>query len=183
MEEKVYPPLPSAPGGSAADYRSNRILFISQDIKNDKQKYNNTFKKYNRLHGFLSTLQGLCSTTSVVLAGGALTTSLTGLGIVVSVPLGAIGGLSGICSAILTVVNRKILRKVDKHRRLLSLTENTELMMSDLVSKSLTDENISEEEFTQILNMVRLYTEKKVDRQPDTGNLKKELEDLLAKRR
>ena len=82
----------------------------------------------------------------------------------------------------MSVINKLVLKNVNKHKNTLSLAKNTELMMADLVSKTLSDGYINAMEFTHILNMIKVYdTEKKNLRKGKTENVKEEMEDAFLR--
>ena len=68
----------------------------------------------------------ICSgsgTLGVILSTAGLGTSLSGFGIIVGVPLGAIGGFCGLVSIISSMASKKIGRKLSKHELIVMLSK------------------------------------------------------------
>lgn len=86
---------------------------------------------------------------TTALSSGAVVSAFTGVGLVVSLPLGAIGGVCGLVSTVLAVVNKKIERKVNKHNRFC------------LVSEALVDNTVSDSEFKHVTKEMSNYRQVK----------------------
>ena len=132
---------------------------------------------------------GLGSLSSV-LSTATLATALTGVGIVVSPALAGVATGVGLTSVGLTVVSKRLQRKVTKHEKIYTLALAKHNSVSELVSKALTDKKISDHEFTIIVREVQKYhelkneiregakktkTENKEAQTPDLDKLKGEL--------
>jgi len=117
-------------------------------------------KKYKKARKALHySLVGLGAFTAV-LSSGAVATSLTGVGIVVGVPVAGIAALSGAVSTGLSVVN-KLERKVNKHSRIhsLAIAKRDSINCSD--SQALNDNWVSDTEFQLITHEMQKYRQLK----------------------
>jgi gas vesicle protein len=100
-------------------------------------------------------------TVTAALSSGAVATSLTGVGIVIGAPVAAIAALSGAASTGLSVVNKKLERKVDKHPRIHSLAIAKHDTMNSYVSQALNDNRVSDKEFQLITREMQKYRQLK----------------------
>ena len=125
------------------------------------------------------------SAMTTLLSSGAAGTSLTGFGILVGVPLGGIAIFSGGASAGLSVINKKLERKVNKHSRIHALAVAKHDSINSYVSQALNDNHVSDTEFQPITREMHKYRQLKqnlrshlaqkikTSRQPDEPDLKK----------
>jgi len=118
-------------------------------------------KKYKKARKALHySLVGLGAFTAV-LSSGAVATSLTGVGIVVGAPVAGIAALSGAVSTGLSVVNKKLERKVNKHSRIHSLAIGKHDSINLAVSQALNDNRVSDTEFQLITREMQKYRQLK----------------------
>ena len=122
---------------------------------------------------------------TTVLSSGAVGTSLTGFGVLVGVPLRGIAIFSGGASAGLSVINKKLERKVNKHSRIHALAVAKHDLINSSVSQALNDNHVSDTEFQLITREMHKYCQLKqnlrshfaqkqtTSRQPDEPDLKK----------
>ena len=103
-----------------------------------------------------------------MLSSASLVTSLTLIGTLTGAPLAGIAGLMGIASTAIGVGSIKLNKKVTKHEKTISLAESKHLSVSRLVSKALTDGEVSDVEFNLILREIENYYSLK-------GQLRREL--------
>ena len=94
---------------------------------------------------------------TTVLSSGAVATSLTGIGALVGVPLGTIAIFSGGASAGLSVINKKLERKVNKHSRIHAMAVAKHDSINISVSQALNDNNVSDTEFQLITREMQKY--------------------------
>jgi len=115
----IYPSLPEMP--NSENFRLTEISRIEKEISAEGEHYRLVLKKYKKARKALHySVVGL-GAFKAVLSSGAVATSLTGVGIVVGVPVGGIAALSGAVSTGLSVVNKKLECKVNEHSRIHSL--------------------------------------------------------------
>ena len=104
-------------------------------------------KKYKKARKALHySLFGLGAVT-VALSSGAVATSLTGVGIVIGAPVAGIAALSGTVSTGLSVVNKKLEHRVNKHSRIHSLAIGKHDSINLAVSQALNDNWVSTRSF------------------------------------
>ena len=92
-----------------------------------------------------------------MLSSAGLTASLTGIGALAGAPLAGIAGLMGIASTAAGISSGRLNKKVTKREKTISLAESKHLSVSRLVSKALTDGEISDVEFNLILREIENY--------------------------
>ena len=118
-------------------------------------------KKYKKARKALHySLVGLGAFTAV-LSSGTVATSLTGVGIVVRVPVARIAALSGTVSTGLSIVNKKLERKINKHSRIHSLAIAKHDSINSSVSQALNDNRVSDTEFQLITCEMQKYRQLK----------------------
>ena len=82
---------------------------------------------------------------------------MTLIGAVAGAPLAGIASLIGIASTTAGVGSGRLNTKVTKHEKTISLAESKHLSVSRLVSKALTDGEVSDVEFNLILREIENY--------------------------
>ena len=108
------------------------------------------------------------------------------MGIIASPPLATVAAVSGFSSAAFTTFSKRLEKKVTNHEKIYTLAVAKQNSVSDLVSKALTDKNISDGEFSIILREIQKYNEikgairsaknKQSDQQqPDVEEIKKQI--------
>ena len=152
----IYPQLPES-GSSPSAFRLKKSCDALKAIEDELKHYENVRKKYNRVRGIFTKTSVGSGVLSIVLSGSGLTTSLTGLGIVVGVPLGALGGVAGAVSVGCAFTSKRLSHKVSKHEQTVSIGKAKENTIRDLVSKAMNDKNITDEEFALILREVEKF--------------------------
>ena len=104
-------------------------------------------------HGSAISLGSICS----LLSSAGLATSLTGIGIPIGASLAGVASLFGISSTCLTVASTKLEAKVLKHENIFALVTEKGDTVSELVSKSLVDNSVSDAKFKIILRELEKY--------------------------
>jgi len=151
----IYPSLPEMP--NAENFRLTEISRIEKEISAEVEHYRLVLKKYKKARKALHySVVGLGAFTAV-LSSGAVATSLTGVGIVVGAPVAGIAALSGAVSTGLSVVNKKLERKVNKHSRIHSPAIAKHDSINLAVSQALNDNRVSDTEFQPITREMQKY--------------------------
>ena len=92
-------------------------------------------------------------------AGVGLLSTIIAAPIVISMEATALAtGLMGIVGGL---VNKRLMRKAEKHEKIKVLAEAKLNTISDLISKALNDDKVSDEEYTLILSELTKYKEMK----------------------
>ena len=133
--DHIYPDLKAEP----EDYRLKKISDVQTAIETELGHYEQVLKKYKRARTGLSRCAQVSGTLSALISGGSLATALSGLGIVVSIPLGSIAGVLGIVSVGCAAISRRFETKISKHDRTVQLARSKLSSIVDLISKALSD--------------------------------------------
>ena len=152
------PPLyPSLKRESVGDYRLKKISDCQKELENEISHYRRISKKYKRAKTIISAFATSAGVLTVVLSSASLATSLTLIGALAGAPLAGIAGLMGIAATAVGISSGRLNKKVIKHEKTISLAESKHLSVSRLVSKALTDGEVSDVEFNLILREIENY--------------------------
>ena len=155
---EIYPQLPeSSSNPNPTGFRLQKSCDALKDIENELKHYDNILKKYNRARGIFTKTSVGSGVLSIILSGSGLTTSLTGLGAVIGIPLGALGGFCGVVSVGCAFASKRLSYKVSKHEQTVSLAKAKVNTIRDLVSKAMNDNEISDQEFSLVLGEVQKF--------------------------
>ena len=127
-----------------------KISDVQTTIEAELGHYEQVLKKYKRARTGLTRCAQVSGTLSALISGGSLATALSGLGIVVSIPLGSIAGVLGIVSVGCAAISRRFEAKISKHDRTVQLARSKLSSITELISKALSDGHISHDEFSLI---------------------------------
>ena len=127
-----------------------------------KKKY----KKYNKILNRLTWLNSCSSGISVAAGISSVATFATFIGIPVSIPLGAASLTGEIAGGIISVPTKKYQQKLKKVTQLIDIITPALVIFERVVTKSLKDGEIDEEEFNtlQLLHLETLNELTGVDR-------------------
>ncbi|KAL9952237.1 hypothetical protein ACROYT_G039460 [Oculina patagonica] len=134
-ETQLYPSLPT----NAENFRLTEISKIEKEISAEAEHYRLVLKKYKKVRKVIHYSVVCLGAVTAALSSGAVATSLTGVGIVIGVPVAAVAGISGAASTGLSVINKKLERKVNKHSRILALAVAKHDSINSSVSQALND--------------------------------------------
>ena len=160
--------LPSAPAQSiyptyeltqlnSQDFRLKKINDMLKELSDEAEHYRQVAKKYKRSHSMVHTSAVGLGSLFVGLSSGALATALTGFGIVASPALAGVATVCGLASVGFAAVSKRLNRKVTKHEKIYKLALAKRNSVNELVSKALTDKQISDVEFAIITREVEKY--------------------------
>ena len=196
MKEKIYPELPTnreqptAPnvvnGGSDDRGHSYRLKivrevqnFLEEEIKNREafsKKYFRIAKVVNMVDNALITITIGAETTGTVLLS-------TGVGSPFALALGISGVVTGAVSLIGNIFSKKATTKAEKHLKIKTLATAKLDTIASHISKALTDDFISNEEFNLIMEEMNKYKALKEEVRNNTKKkLKTEEEESLIER-
>ena len=153
--------------------------------------YQKVLKKYKRAKSIAHNSSYFAGLISVTLTSGGLAIFLSGIAVIVSAPLTGVAVLSGIITAVFTIVSKNFRKNISKHEKTISLAEAKHKKMSRLISKALNNGAISDAELNLILReseqyhemKKRLRTEAKTcDEKPDVEALKQEIKKEYQKK-
>ena len=155
----IYPTLPTAP--PADSYRLQKINEIQRYLESESETREKLSKKYHRTVKVVSNVETALVATSMGLgvAGVSLLSTIIAAPIVIGMEVAALGtGLLGIVGGQL---NKRLMRKAEKHEKIKTVADTKLNTISDLVSKALSDDAISDEEYTLILAELGKYRQMK----------------------
>jgi len=162
--------LPSAPpaetlcpvlAAPAENFRLTEISRIEKEISEQVEHYRLVLKRYKKARKAVHYSAVGLGSVSVVLSSGAIAASLTGVGVIVGAPVAGVAASIGFASTSLTVLTKKLDRKVDKHSRLLSLATAKHDSINCCVSQALNDNTVSDKEFELVTREMEKYRQLK----------------------
>ena len=154
----IYPQLTEESSRvNPSDFRLQKACDELKKMEDEVKHYEKILKKYNRVRGIFTKTSVGSGVLSIILSGSGLTTSLTGLGAMVGIPLGALGGVAGAISVGCAFTSKRLSYKVSKHEQTFSLAKAKTNTIRDLVSKAMNDKEISDKEFSLILREVEKF--------------------------
>ena len=196
MKEKIYPELttireqPSAPnvinGGSDDRGHSYRLkiireiqAFLEEEIKN-REAFS---KKYFRIAKVVNTVDNTLIIVTIGAEGTGAVLLATGVGSPFALALGISGVVTGAVSLIGNIFSKKATTKAEKHLKIKTLATAKLDTIASHISKALTDDFISNEEFNLIMEEMNKYKALKEDIRNNTKKkLKTEEEESLIER-
>ena len=195
MKEKIYPELPTIReqptgpiinGGSndrGHSYRLKIIREVQNFLEEEINKRDAFSKKYFRIAKVVNIVDnGLIVVTIGVEGTGAVLLS-TGVGAPFAVALGISGVVTGAISLIGNIFSKKATTKAEKHLKIKTLATAKLDTIASHISKALTDDFISNEEFNLIMEEMNKYKALKEDIRNNTKKkLKMEEEESLIEK-
>ena len=196
MKEKIYPELPTireqptAPnvinGGSDDRGHSYRLkiireiqAFLEEEIKN-REAFS---KKYFRIAKVVNMIDNALITITIGAEGTGAVLLSTGVGAPFALALGISGVVTGAVSLIGNIFSKKATTKAEKHLKIKTLAIAKLDTIASHISKALTDDFISNEEFNIIMEEMNKYKALKEDIRNNTKKkLKTEEEESLIER-
>ena len=146
---------------NAENFRLTEISKYLREINDEIEHYRLVLKKYKKVRKLIHYSMVCLGAMTRVLSSGAVGTSLTGFGALVGVPLGGIAIFSGGASAGLSVINKKLELKVNKHSRIHALAVAKHDSINSSVSQALNDNHVSDTEFQLITREIHKYRQLK----------------------
>jgi len=152
-------------------------------------------KKYKKVRKVIHFSVVSLGALTAVLSSGAFATSLTGVGIVIGAPVAAVAALSGGAFTGLSVINKKLERKVNKNSRIHALAVSKHDSINSSVPQALDNNLVSDTEFKLITREMQKYRQlketlrsnfaqknKQNSRQPDVEKIKKGIQEEFFKK-
>ena len=196
MKEKIYPELPtireqpSAPNvvNSASNdrghsYRLKIIREIQAFLEEEINKRGSFGKKYFRVSKVVNMVDNGLIVVTVGAAAAGTGLLATGVGLPVALALEISGIVTGFISLVGNMVSKKATTKAEKHLKIKTLAVAKLDTIASHVSKALTDDFISDEEFKLIMEEMNKYKVLKEDiRNKTKKKLETEEEESLIER-
>ena len=143
----LYPELPIEDG---QNYRLQKISEIEKTLINERDVRKALNKKYKRGMNITDGVDTGLISTSVILAG-------VGLAVPIMLPLEIVAVVCGSLGVCVKLVRRRLHTKSQKHYEIKTIADSKLNSIKDLISKALTDGQISENEFKLVLNELDQY--------------------------
>ena len=165
----TYPILPSEappPENPQVGYHLNVAQAKRQGLINKEKIFKKKYKKYNKILNRLTWLNACSSGISVATGISSVATFATFISLPVSIPLGAASLTGAIASGIISVLTKKYQQKLKKVTKLIDIVTPALVVFERVVSGSLKDGVINEEEFNtlQTLHLETLKELMSIDR-------------------
>ena len=195
MKEKVYPELPTireqptAPKvNSGSDdrghsYRLKIIREIQEFLEGEIKNREAFSKKYFRIAKVVNMIDNALITITIGAEGTGAVLLSTGVGAPFALALGISGVITGAVSLIGNIFSKKATTKAEKHLKIKTLAIAKLDTIASHISKALTDDFISNEEFNLIMEEMNKYKALKEDIRNNTKKkLKTEEEESLIEK-
>ena len=192
MIDKIYPSLPTireAPTAPPVDddrghsYRLNIIRDVQKFLEEEIKKRESFSKKYFRIAKVVNIVDNTLITITIGAEGAGTILLATGAGAPFAVALGISGAVTGIISLIGNIFSKKATTKAEKHLKIKTLAAAKLDTIASHISKALTDDFISNEEFNLILEEMNKYKALKEEVRSNTKKkLKTEEEESLIEK-
>ena len=150
-----YPNIPATI--NAENFRLIEISKIEKEIAGEVEHYRLVLKKYKKVRKVIHYSVVCPGAATAALSSGAVVTSITGIGILVGAPVAVIAALSGAASTGLSVINKKLERKVNKQTKIQALALAKHDSINSFVSQALDNNNVSDNEFKIITHEMQKY--------------------------
>ena len=196
MKDKIYPTLPAiretpnAPpvvNGGADDrghsYRLNVIRDIQKFFEEEIKQREAFSKKYFRIAKVVNMIDNGLITITIGAEGVGAVLLATGAGAPFALALGISGAATGLISLIGNIFSKKATTKAEKHLKIRTLAAAKLDTIVSHISKAMTDDFISDEEFKLILEEMNKYKTLKEEVRTNTKKkLKTEEEESLIEK-
>ena len=152
----LYPDLPIEDGQIAdrangpQNYRLQKIAEIERSLINERDIRKALYKKYKRGVNITDGVDTGLISASVILAG-------VGIAVPILLPLEIVAVVCGSLGVCVKLIRRKLTTKSKKHYEIKTMADCKLNSIKDLISKSLTDGQISDDEFKLILDELEKY--------------------------
>lgn len=147
----LYPELSNEDG---QNYRLQKISEIEKTLINERDTRKKLYKKYKRGINITDSVDTGLMSTAVIFAG-------VGLTVPIMLPLEIAAVVCGSLGVCVKLVRRRLHAKTQKHYEIKTIAESKLNSIKDLISKALTDGQISENEFKLILDELDKYNKLK----------------------
>ena len=150
----LYPELPQATEqvDRGVQFRLNKISEIRDFLENEVDQRDKLRRKYKTVWNVFYNTAQVSGVVALGSGGGAVGTMATGIGAVVSIPLGVVAIAGSVLSG-----GKAMMKKVEKHESVKRTAESSLNTVNDLVSRVLEDGIVSNEDFHHILREMENY--------------------------
>ena len=133
-------------------YRLEEIKKLLEYIESEISKRSDLVEKYHKRMNILTNIDKFCNAVSVALSVGgiALLTTVVAIPVVVSTESVAL------CLGIMCIFNKSFVKslskKIKKHDQIKMLSRSRLNLIKDLVSRAISDDIVTEAEFSEIIS-------------------------------
>ena len=174
MSYNTYLPLLSAPPEVPPQvaYHLNVVQTKRRGLVAKEEMFKKKYKKYNKILNQLTWLNACSSGISIATGISSVATFATFIGLLVSVPLGAVSLTGVIAGGIISALTKKYQQKLKKVMKLIDIITPALVVFERVVSGSLKDGKIDEEEFSTLwtLHLETLNELTGIDRRMEEEN-------------
>ena len=157
-EQNIIPSAPPLyPSLNGGDYRLKKIIDCQKALENEITHYQRISKKYKRAKTIINAFAVTTGALTTVLSTASLATLLSAIAAPIGASMAGIAALMGITSTAAGVSSERLNKKLTKHEKTVSLAESKHISISRLVSKAMTDGEVSNVEFNLILREIENY--------------------------
>ena len=151
----TYPNLPSSalPENPLVGFHLSVIKAKRRELIDKEKMFKKKYKKYNKILNRLMWLNACSSGISLATGISSVATFATFIGLPVSIPLCAASLTGAIASGIISVLTKKYQKKLKKVTKLIDIIIPALIVYERVVSKSLKDGIIDEEEVNMLQSL------------------------------
>ena len=146
----ILPPEAPLPENPQVGYHLNVVQANRQRLLAKEQMFKKKYEKYTKILNRLTWLNACSSGISIATGISSVATFATFIGIPVSTTLGAASMTGVIASGIISVLTKKYQQKLKKVTKLIDIITQALVVFERVVSDSLKDGQINEEEFNTL---------------------------------
>ena len=149
--ESIYPQI------SPPDFRMQKANEISTALAKEVDHYRAVAKKYKRAKKVFNWNAAGSSVLSAAFSSASFGSALSFVGLPATLPLGVVGGCFALASSGLIIACKKLDSKIKKHQEIVTLAIAKRDTVDRLLSKAMTDNIISDNEFRLIMDEFSQY--------------------------
>ena len=158
--ERIYPDLPTETNADQ-NFRLKQIREIRDHLENEAETRGRLRRRYKSLYNATHYINIGSSLTAVASSTAATISLTTVVGALAALPLGIVAISTGVVGIISSKISKIVLQKCEKHERIKFVALSKLSSVNGLVSRALTDGEISDEEFQVIIQEMESYREHK----------------------
>lgn len=158
----LYPKLPpTAPPEQV--FRLEHIKSVEEFLNKEIKERDALQKRFTRCEKTANTVSTASTAVTVAASGSSIAAVITGVGLPVAATTAALGIGSAIVGTIATRLVKVFALKVKKHHDILITAQTILDGMTSIISKAISDGDITQEEFETILKEKQRYIQKKLE--------------------
>ena len=185
MKENIYPKLPSAPPieDQGQGYRLQKINEIQAFLEKEVETRGSLSKKYFRASRIIDNVDTVLITISLGSGAGGIGILSTVIAAPAVIAIEGVARFTGLLSIIGKYNVKKFTSKTEKHEKIKMIASTKLDTITSHVSKALSDNKVSDEEFKLILEELEKYKVMKEEvRSKTKKKIATEMEETLIER-